>query len=200
MKAIHWYILSFGALLCLPGTHLFAEESFTESLETAFIDGGQIEIKLSSGNHTISSSEDDHIRIFWRAKIKDIANVDAHTRVDGSKAVIDIDGPNKDFHTTIEVPRHSDLKVHLSAGELHVENIEGDRDIKFRAGELKIEIGSPDDYARVEGSLWAGDIDAGPFEIRKSGLFRSIEWEGEGSHSLQFKLYAGDVTLYQKGE
>jgi len=95
---------------------------------------------------------------------------------------------------------HSNINVRVSAGELHVGNLEGNRDIKLRAGELKIEVGSPEDYAQVNGSLWAGDIQAGPFNTNKSGLFRSLKWEGDGGHSLRFKVRAGEVKIYQARE
>ena len=117
--------------------------------------------------------------------------------MDGSSASIDIDGPRENFRSVIEVPKHSDLVVQLSAGELDIEDIKGSKDIKLRAGELSIEVGGTDEYALVKGSLWAGDIDAGPFDQEKSGLFRSIEWAGEGEYTLSFKLYAGEVTLLQ---
>ena len=96
----------------------------------------------------------------------------------------------------IEVPESSDLTVQLSAGVLTVQDTGGNRDIRLRAGELFIEVDDTDNYASVTGSLWAGDIDAGPFNQGASGLFRSIEWKGEGEDDLKFKLMAGDVRLY----
>jgi len=200
MSAKHFCALFVGAFLCFSASNLYSDEPFTDSLETAFVDGGEIEIKLSAGQHTISKSNDNTIRVYWRVRDEDTHKVDADTQVNGTKAVVDIDGPMKNFESVIEVPMHSDIIVRVSAGELFVGNLEGDRDIKLRAGDLNIEVGSPEDYAQVDGSLWVGDLDAGPFNANKSGLFRSLKWEGEGSHSLRFKLRAGDVELYQAGD
>jgi hypothetical protein len=185
-------------VLAVPVAPVHSEEPFTDSQEAEFVDGGRIHIKLSAGEHSIIENADTTIRVSWRVREKDIREVEAHTVVDGSAARIDIDGPNKNFQTVIEVPRHSDLVVQLSAGELNIGNIEGDKDIRLRAGELSVEVGDVGDYGDVKGSLWAGDIDAGPFNLEKSGLFRSIEWKGDGAHALRFKLWAGDVTLFQK--
>jgi hypothetical protein len=186
-----------GLFLLLPAAMAHSEETYTDSIEMAFVDNGKISIKLSAGEHRISRSEGDDIRISWRVEDDDIGDVETETSVNGSSAKIDIDGPRENFQTVIEVPGHSDLVVRMSAGELDIEHIEGSKDIKLRAGNLSIEVGNADKYAHVKGSLWAGDIDAGPFSQEKSGLFRSIEWEGEGDHKLRFKLYAGDVKLFQ---
>ena len=168
--------------LMAPVVHVQAEERFTDSIEDAFVDNGRITIKLTAGEHTITESSDSTIRVSWYVDEKDIRKVDAHTEVDGSTARLDIDGPKKNFRTVIEVPRHSDLVVRLSAGDLDIGSIEGDKDIRLRAGDLDIEIGNIDEYGQVEGSLWAGDIDAGPFSQEKSGLFRSVKWKGDGEH------------------
>lgn len=197
MKTVRGYALLAGALLWLPATLLTAGESASDLVETEFVDGGKITINLSAGEHQISESDDNTISVYWRVDDKDDMNaVDAVTEVDGSTAEIDIDGPHNNFKTMIKVPRNSDLTIKLSAGELSIDGVVGSKDIRLRAGELSIEIGDTDDYAHVEGSLWAGDIDAGPFEQAESGLFRSIEWHGDGQHKLKFKLYAGDVKLY----
>jgi len=189
-----WFV---ALALSMPMAQVHSEESFTDSVETAFVDQGRISIKLSAGEHTITKSDGNTIRVSWRVRDEDIGQVDTHTEVDGSSAKIDIDGPRKKFRTVIEVPRHTDLVVRVSAGEVKIGNIEGDKDIRLRAGDLSIDVGNADDYGDVQGSLWAGDIDAGPFNLEKSGLFRSIEWHGGGDHSLRFKLMAGDVTFYQ---
>lgn len=183
--------------LLTPLTYVHAGEMFSDSTEVAFVDRGRIEIKLSAGEHTITENSENVIRVSWHVEDDDIRDVDTHTEVSGSTAKIDIDGPQKNFRTVIEVPRHSDLVVRLSAGELDVGPIEGNKDIRLRAGDLDIEVGNVDEYGQVKGSLWAGDIDAGPFNLEKSGLFRSIKWEGNGDHTLRFKLYAGDITIRQ---
>ena len=196
MKLNHWCALAAGSVLSLAAAQLQSQGSDNESLETAFVDGGRITINLSAGDHRITESADNHIRVRWdtgaRRRNED---VDANTLVDGNTASIDIDGTRKNFRTFIEVPRRSDLIVRLSAGELFVGNVEGDKDIRLRAGDLTIEVGDAKDYAHVEGSVWAGDIDARPLDREASGLFRSIDWRGQGKRELSFHLYAGDVTI-----
>lgn len=195
MNTLIRYACLMGVLLLLLAAPLHAKKEFTDSQEADFVDSGLIEIELTAGEHTISASDDNSIRVSWRVDKEDTQKVDTQTRVDGSTAKIDIDGPRKNFRTYIEVPRNSDLVVRLTAGELDIEHIRGNKDIKLRAGELSIQVGDPAEYSKVKGSLWAGNIDAGPFNDEKSGLFRSIEWKGGGDQTLKFKLYAGDVRL-----
>ncbi len=186
-----------GALLLQSACVLHADNGNSNMMEQPFIDGGRVHIKLSAGRHRIMQSVDDHIRVIWRVDDEeDLQKVDASADVEGSAARIELDGPRNDFETIIKVPKNTHLTVRMTAGELFVSEIIGDKDIRLRAGNLDIEVEDSNAYAHVEGSLWAGDIDAGPFNETASGLFRSIEWQGEGRHDLQFKLYAGDVKLH----
>lgn len=198
MKQMTCRALIAAALFGLVAGQAQAELSYSDTLETLFVDGGQVHLDLSAGEHDIKPSADNQIRIHWRVKdIDDKRKVKTSTKVDGKSAKVKINGPTDDFRTVIEVPANSDLVIRLSAGELFVGNIRGSKDIKLRAGELNIEVADVQDYAEVKGSLWAGDIDAGPFGSEASGLFRSIEWQGEGAHDLRFKLYAGDVQIHR---
>ncbi len=196
MKTMTWMTALVGALLVSTAAPLAADSEFADSVETRFTGGGKITIELSAGEHRIVRSEDEHIRVHWNLD-DETKKVKARTTVEGSTAKVDVDGPNNsNFRTVIEVPEQSDLKVRLTAGVLKVQDVGGDRDIRLRAGELHIEVDDTENYGKVAGSLWAGDIDAGPFKQGASGLFRSIDWKGEGESDLKFKLYAGDVKLY----
>jgi hypothetical protein len=195
MKSINCKVILIGVLLAASAVPAHAGSEYTDSQVTEFTQGGRIEIKLSAGEHQIVQSKDHHIRVHWILE-DERKTVKARTDVEGNSATIDVNGPRKNFETVIEVPENSDITVRLSAGTLAIQDLGGDRDINLRAGELKIEVGDAENYGKVEGSLWAGDIDAGPFNKEKSGLFRSFDWQGDGEEDLKFKLYAGDVRLY----
>jgi hypothetical protein len=112
---------------------------------------------------------------------------------------ITTDGPsNRSLRFTIEVPERSDLYVRMTAGDLTIEDIRGNKDVELRAGDLKIDVGQAADYKTVDASLWAGDIRASAFRIFKGGLFRSFEWAGNGPYRLHARLLAGDLHLYSK--
>lgn len=198
MKTLtQWRATGLGALLAFAVIGAHAETRTADSLETAFVDNGKVTLDLSAGEHRITASPDNHIRVRWSfSENVSSRKVDARSDVEGTNAKIKVDGP-RNFRTVIAVPKHSDLVIRVSAGEVSVEKIVGDKDIRLRAGDLSVDVGDADQYALVDGSLWAGDIDAGPFDYASGGLFRSVEWQGSGEHELKFKLRAGDVTLYE---
>ncbi len=74
----------------------------------------------------------------------------------------------------------------------------GDKDIRLNAGELRIDVGRPEDYSRAEAYVWAGELQAAPFRIGTGGLFRSFDWRGDGEYRLRVHLKAGELHLYSK--
>ena len=63
---------------------------------------------------------------------------------------------------------------------------------------MNIDIGRTEDYRSVEASVWAGEVNASPYQARKGGLFRSFDWRGQGPYRLEARLKAGEVRLYSK--
>ena len=63
------------------------------------------------------------------------------------------------------------------------------------AAGLNIQVGDPALYDHVNASVWAGEINGGPFGEGKEGLFRSFSAEGKGKYALEVKLKAGEVTF-----
>jgi hypothetical protein len=114
---------------------------------------------------------------------------------------ITTDGPsNKGFKVAIQVPRQADLYVRLTAGDLRIEGIQGNKDIELHAGDVRIDVGRAEDYHNVDASVWAGEIQAAPFQVYKGGLFRSFDWSGKGPYRLHARLKAGDLRLFSKPE
>jgi hypothetical protein len=103
--------------------------------------------------------------------------------------------PNNNFSATIEVPRQSNLHVRLSAGQLDVEDVEGDKDIEIWAGQLDIEIPHPEAYGRRDASVLAGSVEASAFNISKGGLFRSFHEQGPGKYRLHAHVTTGEIDL-----
>ena len=104
------------------------------------------------------------------------------------------DGPEH-FKVDIGVPTRADLYIRLTAGELSVDNVEGNKDVGLHAGEIDIDVVRPEDYHSVSASVWAGEVHASPFHLSKEGLFRSVEWTGKGPYRLEARLKAGEVRL-----
>ena len=104
--------------------------------------------------------------------------------------------PNNNFQATIEVPRSAEQVLRLTAGDLKVEAIDGSKDIESNAGNVNIVTGDTKDYASVDASVKAGDLNAGPFGESQSGLFSGASpGRVAASTTLRARLLAGNLTL-----
>lgn len=187
------------ALASAPALQATQESRASDSLERAFVANGRINMDLSAGEYRISGSPDDKIRLDWRVRDPDqLWRVKTRIDVRGSDARVMTDGPSNHFSVKIQVPARSDLHVRLTAGELRLERVEGNKDVELHAGELDIDVNRAEDYHSVDASVWAGEIHATPFHVTKEGLFRSFDWRGKGPYRLHAKLKAGEVRLFSK--
>ena len=172
----------------------------SDALERAFASGGHIKMDLSAGEYRIEPSRDNLIRMNW--SVRDawrLSRTDVRADVRGSEASLMTDGSGNGFRVRIEVPRHSNLHVRLTAGELTLRGIEGDKDVELHAGELDLDVGRAEDYGRVDAGIWAGELDASPFRVSKEGLFRSFRWTGQGKYRLHAHLKAGEIRMRASG-
>lgn len=172
------------------------QSTFGQPVDKPFAKGGTIRMRLAAGDYKIGGSPDDKIRVEWRAdRAGQADNLKAEAEIRGTTAVISTGGFNDGVHFKIEVPARSDIDIDLSAGELEVRGIEGNKKVETWAGEVNIEVGQANQYRTVEASVRAGELDARPFNVSKGGLLRSFSWKGGGSYSLAVKLFAGELTL-----
>jgi hypothetical protein len=171
----------------------------SDSLERAFASNGRIVMDLSAGEYLIVGSKESRIRLDWSVRDADqLRRVRARADVRGNEATVTTDGPTNHFRVAIQVPARADLYIRLTAGELKVENIQGNKDIESHAGELDIDVGRPEEYHHVEASIWAGELHAAPYHISKEGLFRSFDWKGRGPYRLHARLKAGELRLHSR--
>jgi hypothetical protein len=168
------------------------------SIERAFVDGGNVRFRLSSGEYVIKAGNSDRIFVRWRnedfSDLKDLNRIKIDVSVSGSDALIRSEGPTKHVKTTIEVPMHSDLYLRMRAGDVRVSGIEGNKDIHLTAGDLKIDV-QPETYSYVRGAVTFGDLNARPLGISKDGIKSSFEWHGAGKYKLDASLFAGDLNF-----
>ena len=189
-------------LVASPRSQVTQGPRTSDSLDRPFPHNGRIRMDLSAGEYQISGSKDRRIHIEWSVREADqLSKVHARADVHGSDARIATDGPshNNGVRFVIHVPERSDLYVRMTAGDIRIEDVRGNKDVEIHAGDVRIDVGRPDDYNRVDASVWAGDLHAAPFNVIKGGLFRSFDWSGTGPYRLHAKLKAGDLRLYAKG-
>jgi len=168
----------------------YAQNS-SPAAQEKFASGGTIRLHLEAGGYTVTADDSDNIVVF---KNRDSVKVEIKTS--GSNADVYVtDTPHNNFQATIQVPRRSNLWVRLTAGELVVENLEGDKNLEVRAGRIQVEIPQAQDYGHRDASVLAGSIEASPFDISKGGLFRSFDQQGPGKYRLHAHVMTGEIDL-----
>jgi hypothetical protein len=172
----------------------YPQSNVQDTLESRFVAGGVIHLRLSYGDYTIKSGLDDRIVVRWQGShgvdIRDKMTID----VAGNTANIRTDGAIKHGHFIVEVPSRSDIFLRLKAGDLKISGIEGNKDIQMTAGDLSIEA-NPSSYSNVHGSVTFGDIDAHSLHISKGGILRSFDWQGGGPYQLRASIIMGDLRI-----
>jgi hypothetical protein len=167
-----------------------------QPVERAFAAGGAIRLDLAAADYRIVGRSEPKIRIGWRVDRADEAGrVHVETNVHGNRAIIRTSGPKNGLHFQIDIPERSDVDLNLSAGDVDLRGIEGNKILSMWAGDASIDVGRPELYRDVEASVRFGDITARPFRISKGGIFRSFHWTGQGKYSIRAKLFAGDLRL-----
>lgn len=162
-----------------------------------FNSGGKLRMYLRSGDFRIVGGADDRIMVRVTGRNAYRAN-DMRVRLDGSKDLASLtvsDGPRNDLEVTIEVPKKTSLFVRMSAGNLELHHVTGDKDAELHAGEMIIDVGDASDYSRVDASVYSGGLEASPFGESHGGLFRSFHKEGNGRYHLHAHVGAGDLTM-----
>jgi hypothetical protein len=119
---------------------------------------------------------------------------------------LSIEGPHlqhgdNNLEVKIEVPRRTNLSVRMIAGEVRVEEVEGDKDIDIGAGQITISSIHDGDYRSVNASVVVGEVQARAFGTDKGGLFRSFSRNNSsGDYRLQAHVMAGEIDLLGNAE
>ncbi len=162
-------------------------------VEKPFGPGGHVEMQLDGGNYELRPAADSRIRVTLS---RNVGQAKAEITIDGTAGhVVVRDTPHNNFQAIVEVPSRTDLVVHLKGGNLSLAGITGNKDIESTAGNTEIRVGDPNDYAQVDASVKAGNIDTDAFGRSTGGLFPHLSWSGPGQYSLQATLGAGNLEL-----
>jgi hypothetical protein len=187
--------LVFWLILLVPGL-LNAQHARETSTQHRFVSGGTIRLHLEAGGYTVTSGDSENIIVTCRAQEEQLKRVKVEIKVTAVSADIYIsDTPHSNFRATIEVPRYSNLWARLSAGELIIESVDGDKNVEVRAGRIQIDIPHPELYGHRDASIMTGSIESSAFDVSKGGLFRSFDQQGPGKYRLHAHLMTGEIDL-----
>ncbi len=185
------------APVCLAQSRVESADLAKHPFSTDFQAGGQLRLHVRSGEVHILGTRENRISV-------EVSGANAYAarkvkvRFERGKTTSELrvcGGPRNDLTITIHVPTDTDLYARIPFGEVHVENLTGNKDVELHAGELTIEVGDAADYAQVHASVLTGELDAEPFDESRAGLFRSFTTKGNGRYRLHAHVGAGELTL-----
>jgi hypothetical protein len=185
-------------LLLLSAAFVSAQDAKIDELgkspvETKFVSGGRIRMDLCSSGIEIVGTDDSAVRVSYHPE-RD--NVRVRLQISGDHADLRLTGcPHNNFQARIEIPKSSSLYVRMMAGQLDVRDVTGDKDVELSFGQLNVEVGKTEQYARVDASVNSGEINASAFNVDKGGLFRSFNQKGPGKYRVHTHVGAGEVDL-----
>lgn len=189
--------LLFTPLALAQSTKLEVDNLPEHPFQIDYPSGSQLNLYLRSGDVRVVGTNDNKISV--RVDAKDLEKARKvkvrFERSDNSARLRVSGGPRNDTQIVVEVPKATGLFVRMSAGQLEIKDITGDKDVQLHAGELILHVGDPAEYSNVDASVMTGDIDASPFHEDHGGLFRSFHKEGNGKYKLHAHVGAGDLTL-----
>jgi len=156
-----------------------------------------LRLYLRSGDIQICARDDNKVSVRYEGGSKeDFRDLGVRFERSSDSSTLELyGGPDRDMHVVIEIPHNTSLFVRMSAGNLDLAQISGDKDVSLRAGELTIAIGDPKEYSRIHASVLTGDLEAPPLGEFHGGLFRSFTKDGPGRYKLSAHMTAGDLTL-----
>lgn len=160
--------------------------------------GMTLTVESRSGEVDFAGSDQEGIRISCKTGDEDRSGeVHVHIEQTGDFSKLRISGgPDNNFHVRIEVPRRTNLRVHVAAGELRVDDIAGDKELSLNAGEIRVSGVNSSEYRSVNASVGVGGLSASSFGVGKCGFFRSIDKESlSGAYRLRAHLLTGNIQL-----
>jgi hypothetical protein len=189
-------VVVFFLLAALVSLHA-ESNSWEKTVQQPFASGGTIRLHLEAGGYTVKASSSDSIVVTYPADTNgNPSRVKVEIRLAGTRADVFVrHTPRNNFSATIEIPRHSNLWTRLTAGELDVNDVEGDKDIELWAGQINIDVPHPEAYGHRDASVLAGSLEASAFNISKGGLFRSFRQEGSGKYRLHAHVTTGEIDI-----
>lgn len=154
----------------------------------------ELSVELSAGSVRIVPGASDRVRVLAPVATDD-ENVDLRAKYTTKNGTGRLAVRARDeLVVTIEVPPSTALDVQMSAGELHVGPIGGDKDLRLSAGQLVLQSAESDRDADVRLRVTTGEITWQGQGVQRGGLFRSYARDGSGP-KVRARVTAGELRV-----
>lgn len=160
------------------------------------VDGDKLlKLQLHAGDYKIIPGKSDSLVVIYETKTAgQLKKVKIRFDEHATENLLVIKGPTN-YRVRIEVPRQTNLFVRMTAGDLHIGRIEGNKNVELHAGDLDIDGFYPEDYGKVDLSVRIGDVAAEPLNVSKGGFWKKHQSIGPGKYRLHAHVGVGDLNL-----
>jgi len=181
-----------AALVCGSATWGEATGSCASGLEAPLHDRGALAVESFATGITVVGTDGTTLKITC-TNASDPHAVRFHLTGDPGREQLTLrsDHHQDNLGIRIEVPHRTNLRLHMGAGEVTVNNLEGNQDIDLYAGQITISAGDTSDYSSVHASVTIGEVKASAWGVDKGGFFRSFT---RNTANGEYKIYAHVLT------
>jgi hypothetical protein len=186
-----------AAALLACGTSAFADTvgDCEHPIEAPLRERAALVIESRPGGVEIVGTDAEVIRVSCTV---DHSAQDVELRISGTPGYgrLNITSPlhNENLHIRIEVPKKTNLRFHMGAGEVDIKDVAGDKDVDLYAGQITIASGG--NYKSVEASVDIGDVNASAYGVDKGGFFRTFrKTTADGEYRLRAHVMTGEIDL-----
>lgn len=190
----------FLALMVAGAGTGFAQNSGTcaEPIQAPLQPGGSVTITSRSASVQVEGTDSKFLRVSCTVgRWEDPKDLSLH--ISGDERLVSLrvrGGSGGNTQIKIEVPRTTNLKIEMPAGEIRVSQVTGDKIIDLHAGDINVSGVAASDYRYASGSVVIGDLRASAFGVQKDGFFRSFTQENASGHyRLRVSVGTGSVSL-----
>ena len=161
----------------------------------------KVEIHVSAGDVRVLPGEKGKISADLQLhsdRESYIEDVKTTFDVEGSTGVLTVKQPGRHggADITVKLPAGTDLVIRSSAGDIDVK-IPGSKDIRTSAGDVRVTVGTPKQYADIDISTHAGDISGATCEKPSGWIGSSLHCTGQGKDHIRVHTTAGDIELLE---
>lgn len=170
----------------------------TQSIEVSL--GASLVCKFRGGDLRIRRGTDtQHIIVRYTPDPKkpgEENKVQVRSSVHSSEVQIEVKAPDSlSVDAEVEVPSPIALEVHMTAGDLSVKGVDGNKNLHLFAGDLKVDVGSLQDLGDAEVSVGIGDVSVPPVGKTHGWLGHTWKYRGSGPYRLYAHTSVGDTSL-----
>jgi hypothetical protein len=188
------------ALLALTITQVPSGRAATHTQSIEVSPGASLVFRFRGGDVRIRRGTDpQHIIVRYTPDPKkpgEENKVQVQSRVRGSQVQIEVKAPTSlSVDAEVEVPSPIALEVHMTAGDLSVQGIDGSKDLHLFAGDLRVDVARLQDLGDAEVSVGIGDVSVPPVGKTHGWLGHTWKYKGGGPYRLYAHTRFGDTSL-----